>query len=223
MSKMSGACKLAGTQTPTAVRTVDGLVMWRLPNGGVLHREDGPAIERPNGSQEWYQNGQLHRLDGPANIWASGTKAWFYHGQKHRDDGPAIERPDGGFEWFHHGVAHRDDGPALRQADGTLKWFQHGVLHRADGPAVSEAIRDAHMWYQHGKRHRTDGPAVWIFGPREWWLWGVEVTEVEVSQAQLLSSEALAIAQGLFKDWDGTFSCLFDTASLLAAKSTACS
>ena len=33
---------------------------------GVLHREDGPAVEYPNGSREWRVRGYLHRADGPA-------------------------------------------------------------------------------------------------------------------------------------------------------------
>ena len=46
-------------------------------NAGHLHRTDGPAIERANGTKYWYQNGDLHRTDGPAIEWANGGKAWY--------------------------------------------------------------------------------------------------------------------------------------------------
>jgi antitoxin component YwqK of YwqJK toxin-antitoxin module len=56
-----------------------------------LHREDGPAIERANGSKEWYLNGKLHRIDGPAKEYADGSKEWYLNDKLHRIDGPAIE------------------------------------------------------------------------------------------------------------------------------------
>jgi len=34
----------------------DGTVEWRLD--GVLHRQDGPAIENKNGEKEWFWHGQ---------------------------------------------------------------------------------------------------------------------------------------------------------------------
>lgn len=33
---------------------------------GLLHRENGPAVEYPDGSKEWFLNHQRHRNDGPA-------------------------------------------------------------------------------------------------------------------------------------------------------------
>ena len=52
------------------------------------HREDGPAIERADGTKAWYIDGKLHREDGPAIEYANGTKAWFINDQLHREDGP---------------------------------------------------------------------------------------------------------------------------------------
>ena len=66
----------------------------------VLHRENGPAIERADGHKEWWQNGQRHRTDGPAIEWWDGDKSWWQNGQRHRTDGPAIERNDGSMEWY---------------------------------------------------------------------------------------------------------------------------
>ena len=45
------------------------------------HREDGPAIERANGSKRWFRNGQYHREDGPAVELADGTKHWYFRGK----------------------------------------------------------------------------------------------------------------------------------------------
>lgn len=52
-----------------------GIKEWRLDKQ--LHREDGPAVEWPDGSKEWYWNGQRHREDGPAIEWGDGSKMWY--------------------------------------------------------------------------------------------------------------------------------------------------
>jgi len=49
---------------------------------GKLHREDGPAVERPNGYKGWYQHGKRHREDGPAREWADRHKEWWINGQE---------------------------------------------------------------------------------------------------------------------------------------------
>lgn len=61
---------------------------------GKLHREDGPAVERPDGGRLWFDNGELHREDGPAVEHSNGVRHWFVSGKRHRADGPAIEHPD---------------------------------------------------------------------------------------------------------------------------------
>ena len=71
---------------------------------GQLHREDGPAIESPNGNKEWYQNGKLHRADGPAIEWHNGDKEWYINGERHRVEGPAIEYTNGYKEWLVNGI-----------------------------------------------------------------------------------------------------------------------
>lgn len=48
-------------------------------------------------------NGDLHRVDGPAIQWPNGTKEWFLNGLPHRLCGPAIEYPDGQKDWFING------------------------------------------------------------------------------------------------------------------------
>lgn len=72
----------------------DGTKTWKNAKGE-FHRLDGPAIEFPDGTKHWYQNGQLHRLDGPAVEYPSGNKRWYRNNKWHREDGPAIEDIDG--------------------------------------------------------------------------------------------------------------------------------
>ena len=52
-----------------------------LNNQDELHREDGPAIVRPDGSEEWYRNGMRHRDDGPAIIHPDGKEEWYRNGK----------------------------------------------------------------------------------------------------------------------------------------------
>lgn len=87
--------------------------IWYKHDTHILHREDGPAIEKKNGAKYWYLNGELHREDGPAIISDLGAKYWYKHDKRHREDGPAVEYPSGGQEWWVNGVKHRIDGPAI--------------------------------------------------------------------------------------------------------------
>lgn len=48
--------------------------------GDTLHREDGPAVEKPDGYKSWYWHGRRHRIDGPAIEYPNGEKAWYIHG-----------------------------------------------------------------------------------------------------------------------------------------------
>ena len=50
---------------------------WRL--NGQYHREDGPAIEYPDGDQMWYRYNRLHRENGPAISFES-IKCWYVDG-----------------------------------------------------------------------------------------------------------------------------------------------
>ena len=109
-------------------------INWKDKDGWV-HREDGPAQIKPDGTQKWFWRGWLHRDDGPAVIEANGTQMWFQHGKLHREDGPAVVAPDGTQVWYRRGKPHRDDGPAMIESDGTRSWWQRGKIHRDDGPA----------------------------------------------------------------------------------------
>lgn len=70
---------------------------------GKCHRTDGPAIERSDGSSEWWIDGKVHRTDGPATERFDGTKKWYIDDKLHRTDGPAIEYFDGAKSWFING------------------------------------------------------------------------------------------------------------------------
>jgi hypothetical protein len=59
----------------------DGIGTQRHFTNGVLHRDNGPAVECSNGDKYWYLNGKLHRVDGPAYLEADGTCGFYDHGQ----------------------------------------------------------------------------------------------------------------------------------------------
>ncbi len=61
---------------------------WKIGNkyyndSGKYHREDGPAIIEPDGSQSWFKDGNRHRDDGPAIIWQDGTQSWWKDGREY--------------------------------------------------------------------------------------------------------------------------------------------
>ena len=82
----------------------DGTKEWYKDDK--LHREDGPAIEFPNGDKFWYINGKQHREDGPAIIHTYGRKEYWYNGKLHREDGPAVIEPDGTEEYWLNGIQY---------------------------------------------------------------------------------------------------------------------
>ncbi len=157
----------------------DGTALWY--RYGVLHRDDGPAMEYPSGEKRWLQFGELHREDGPAIIRPNGSTQWFRDGVCHREDGPAIERADGTKEWWLNGEHWWDGASILAQQraekaramnlteddgverevrpDGTVLWYRYGLLHRDRAPAV-EYPSGEQRWYLWGRPHREDGPAI---------------------------------------------------------------
>lgn len=72
---------------------------------GKLHREFGPAFYK-DGSNFWFKGGILHRDNGPAVEYKEGKEIWFRDGKIHREDGPAtIFYSDE--EWFVDGVKYK--------------------------------------------------------------------------------------------------------------------
>jgi len=60
-----------------------------------------------NYKTEWRQNGLLHREDGPAIEWADGGKSWWLNGKRHREDGPAMDLSNHK-EWWINGVLYTE-------------------------------------------------------------------------------------------------------------------
>jgi len=54
----------------------EGDIFW-INSLGLLHRENGPAVERINGNRGWYINGKRHRENGPAIEYGDGDKSWY--------------------------------------------------------------------------------------------------------------------------------------------------
>lgn len=57
-----------------------GYIVWR-GELGKYHRKNGPAVEGPNGTEDWYLNGRRHRDDGPAVIDPNGYAYYYLNGQ----------------------------------------------------------------------------------------------------------------------------------------------
>jgi hypothetical protein len=73
---------------------------------GVRHRPGGQPAEKTSEGTGWYVRGRLHRVDGPAWIRADGTCEWWQDGKLHREDGPSIEGPNGEpLAWTVRGVS----------------------------------------------------------------------------------------------------------------------
>lgn len=109
---------------------------------GRLHRDDGPALIKPNGSHEWYQHGLLHRVGGPAAEYKD-MRCWYQNGKLHRIGGPALEGLGGinagRREWYVNGRLHRTGGPAVELDGVRVEYHVAGLLHRVGGPAVVHA------------------------------------------------------------------------------------
>jgi hypothetical protein len=91
----------------------------------ISHRENGPAVEHLDGTNEWWINGFRHREDGPAVECADGTKLWYINGYSHRSDGPAMISKYAK-SWWKNGGRHREDGPAIEWSNGDKEWFING-------------------------------------------------------------------------------------------------
>lgn len=118
------------TEDSTTIVKLTNRTEYRL--NGILHREDGPAVEYANGTRGWYKNGIFHREDGPAIETLKGNQIWFREGKYHRLGGPAIlyieayESP-GSKSWLVDGKLHRLDGPAFEfPKDGIKTWAIYG-------------------------------------------------------------------------------------------------
>lgn len=73
-------------------------------NNIVTECHRGKVMVTKEGAKYWLFNGVLHREDGPAVDHLDGRKSWFSDGDRHREDGPAIERPSGLNSWWVRGT-----------------------------------------------------------------------------------------------------------------------
>jgi hypothetical protein len=112
-------------QKYTVIINHDKTVYWYKFGTGILHRENGPAIEYANGDCEWFIDGKRHRIGEPAIVWTSG-KHWFVDNKRHRIGAPAIERANGDREWFVEDKRHRIEGPAIEYISGSKLWYLNG-------------------------------------------------------------------------------------------------
>jgi hypothetical protein len=61
-------------------RELPGKTEW-YNEQGLLHREDGPAVEYVDGDKTWWVNGKRHRIDGQAvnkDWWVNGILLRMY-------------------------------------------------------------------------------------------------------------------------------------------------
>lgn len=81
---------------------------WSYWTGWANHREDGPAVILPDGTEKWYQNGVLHREDGPASYDKKGRPMYRLNGAKV----PAMKvTQDKAALW--HMMVHEKDGKTV--------------------------------------------------------------------------------------------------------------
>jgi len=86
---------------------IDG--MEALNGSLIVHCKDAPAVQYPDGTEEWLMNGRLHRADGPAVVNREmGITEWYSGGEKHRADGPAVMFDDGSSQWWYDNVEYSE-------------------------------------------------------------------------------------------------------------------
>ena len=95
-------------------------------------QEDGVEIKvERDGTRLWYLHSVLHRDDGPAVEYPNGQKWWFQFGKQHREDGPAIERPDARSSGFVMGSVTETTVQLLSTPMGAkniISWKRSGMM-----------------------------------------------------------------------------------------------
>jgi len=134
---------ISSTVTPEIIYNKNGDKEWRV--NGLLHREDGPAVEMYNGDKAWYLNNKQHREDGPAAIRKNGDKKWYLNGKLHREDGPAVEYANGDKYWYLNNKQHREDGPAVEQINGIKAWYLNNDWVEYDPKTWDQKVEESHI------------------------------------------------------------------------------
>jgi hypothetical protein len=57
----------------------------------VFHREDGPAVIREDGTEQWWLYGEKHRIGGPAVISLTGYQEYWVFGKLQRKSGIVMD------------------------------------------------------------------------------------------------------------------------------------
>lgn len=125
-----------------------GTLRWFNKKGQLHNFGNEPSVVYSNGAKEYHQNGVLHNDNGPAVEYGDG-KAWLKNGKLHRDgDLPAVELTDGTKKYYKNGILNRaDNQPAVIGADGTLEYYKDGKLHNeANLPAVIHSDGAKEYW-----------------------------------------------------------------------------
>ena len=132
--------------------TDNGIIIWKKKNGKIHRDNDEAAVERPDGTKEWYVNGKRHREIKPAIEYFNGDKEWYLNDKPCReDDLPAAESINGDKSWYINGKSDRNNNlPAVELANGDKAWLMNGVLHRTNGAAIEHANGDK-FWFLDGK------------------------------------------------------------------------
>lgn len=171
-----------------------------------LHSPDfeTPAIEISNDYAEFEYLGNKFTLPPQ-------TKIWMSKGKISRIGGPAVttnglnpfiidNKSLGGHKeiWYQEGIISRDDGPSEIFGDnrGTI-WRKDGLIHREDGPAIistthiiklktpNVSIEPNTLVYAiNGKFHNWYGPAYFNNHRQEWWINGVQYSEIDFNKLQ---------------------------------------
>ena len=154
----------------------DGDVYWYKE--GLLHREDGPAIERANGYKEWYKEDLLHREDGPAIEHANGDKHWYKEGKLHREDGPAIEYVNGCKEYWLEGKKLSKKAFDHKSVKNKIKvWSDKEFDNEPNKNGFFVFEDDSKRYYKNGELHHLDGPAYTKDNESQYWIDGIHLTK----------------------------------------------
>ena len=181
---------------PTIIKQNGDKYYYKL---GILHRENGPAIQLSNGDKHYYQLGFLHNEDGPAIQLSNGDNKWYKYGVELTEDEFKSEfndkllfkktiEFDGDIRTTKNGKLHSyNDEPALIKGN-KKEWYKDGLLHRIIGPAI---IIDDNItaWYKDGQLHSDNGPAITI-GKKyhEFFLYGKKYTYNYYSKVRTVSN-----------------------------------
>lgn len=140
---------------------------------GVLHNDNGPAVEIGDDFQLWFINGMLHRLNGPAVSKPDHIKEYWMYGKRRRPYSLApvvlcdntngskwlIDDQEMDLDQFLIYLKKNHSDKQITLEDDKVIFVKDGVPHNDDGPAIIW-FNGSLEWRTCGKLHRSNGPAV---------------------------------------------------------------